>query len=184
MMVQFCHPLDWEDTLDDLSESKLNHPIPTGCLKRNWVLPNWALGDPAANWEEILLIFVANLQMLNSVKLSFFRHPVWWSISLIMLLFIPPSKGPQQLKLILKLEYAELLPCTMYTSPPQNAIMSLSLSPSLYREIDLSWANKHTIMTICTLGCFINNTLQKKKMQYQYAPLTGVYKPDMKEFFS
>ena len=24
----------------------------------------------------------------------------------------------------------------------------------------------------------------KKKMQYQYAPLTGVYKPDMKEFFS
>ena len=22
----------------------------------------------------------------------------------------------------------------------------------------------------------------KKKMQYQYAPLTGVYKPDMKEF--
>ena len=25
---------------------------------------------------------------------------------------------------------------------------------------------------------------KKKKMQYQYAPLTGVYKPDMKEFFS
>ena len=24
----------------------------------------------------------------------------------------------------------------------------------------------------------------KKEMQYQYAPLTGVYKPDMKEFFS
>ena len=24
----------------------------------------------------------------------------------------------------------------------------------------------------------------KKKMQYQYAPLTGVCKPDMKEFFS
>ena len=36
----------------------------------------------------------------------------------------------------------------------------------------------------CPLGCFINDTLQKKKMQYQYAPLTGVYKPDMKEFFS
>ena len=36
----------------------------------------------------------------------------------------------------------------------------------------------------CSLGCFINNTLPKKKMQYQYAPLTGVYKPDMKEFFS
>ena len=35
-----------------------------------------------------------------------------------------------------------------------------------------------------SLGCFINDTLQKKKMQYQYAPLTGVYKPDMKEFFS
>ena len=34
------------------------------------------------------------------------------------------------------------------------------------------------------LGCFVNYTLQKKKMQYQYAPLTGVYKPDMKEFFS
>ena len=37
---------------------------------------------------------------------------------------------------------------------------------------------------ICTVGCFLNYTLQKKKMQYQYAPLTGVYKPDMKEFFS
>jgi len=37
---------------------------------------------------------------------------------------------------------------------------------------------------LCVLGCFINDTLQKKKMQYQYAPLTGVYKPDMKEFFS
>ena len=36
----------------------------------------------------------------------------------------------------------------------------------------------------CALGCFINDTLQQKKMQYQYAPLTGVYKPDMKEFFS
>ena len=35
--------------------------------------------------------------------------------------------------------------------------------------------------TNCTLGCFINYTLQKKKMQYQYAPLTGVCKPDMKE---
>ena len=37
---------------------------------------------------------------------------------------------------------------------------------------------------LCAVGCFINYTLQKKKMQYQYAPLTGVYKPDMKEFFS
>ena len=36
----------------------------------------------------------------------------------------------------------------------------------------------------CSVGCFINDPLQKKKMQYQYAPLTGVYKPDMKEFFS
>ena len=42
----------------------------------------------------------------------------------------------------------------------------------------------HMIAVHCTLGCFINNTLQKKKMQYQYAPLTGVYKPDLKEFFS
>ena len=39
-------------------------------------MSNWAFGDPAASWEEILMIFVANLQMLNSVKLSFFRHPV------------------------------------------------------------------------------------------------------------
>ena len=43
----------------------------TGCQK-NWVLPNWAFRDPAANWEEILMIFVANLPMLNSAKLSFF----------------------------------------------------------------------------------------------------------------
>ena len=40
------------------------------------------------------------------------------------------------------------------------------------------------MVDVCTLGCFINYTLQKKKMQYQYAPLTGVYKPDLKEFFS
>ena len=44
--------------------------------QKNWVLPNWAFGDPAASWEEILILFVANLQMLNSVKLSFFRHPL------------------------------------------------------------------------------------------------------------
>ena len=48
----------------------------TGCLKKNWVLPNWAFGDPAANWEEILMIFKENLQMLNLVRLSFFWHPV------------------------------------------------------------------------------------------------------------
>ena len=34
-------------------------------------LPNWAFGDPADRWEEIHMIFVANLQILNSVKLSF-----------------------------------------------------------------------------------------------------------------
>ena len=44
--------------------------------QKNWVLPNWTFGDPAASWEEILILFVANLQMLNSVKLSFFRHPL------------------------------------------------------------------------------------------------------------
>ena len=33
--------------------------------QKNWVLPNWAFGDPATNWEEILLIFMKNLQMLN-----------------------------------------------------------------------------------------------------------------------
>ena len=50
--------------------------------KKNWVLPNWAFGDPAASWEEILMIFKENLQMLNLVKLSFFlRHPVFISIS-------------------------------------------------------------------------------------------------------
>ena len=48
----------------------------TGCLKKHWILSNWAFGDPAARWGEILMIFVANLQMLNSIKLSFFRHPV------------------------------------------------------------------------------------------------------------
>ena len=42
----------------------------------------------------------------------------------------------------------------------------------------------HGMRKLWRLGCFINYTLQKKKMQYQYAPLTGVYKPDMKEFFS
>ena len=26
----------------------------TGCLKKNWVLPNWAFADPASNWGEIL----------------------------------------------------------------------------------------------------------------------------------
>ena len=51
-------------------------PKPAGCLKK-WVLPNWASGDPdAVSWEEILMMFMANLQMLNSVKLSFLRHPV------------------------------------------------------------------------------------------------------------
>ena len=45
-------------------------------------------------------------------------------------------------------------------------------------------ATLRPLKQVCTLGCFINYTLQKKKMQYQYAPLTGVYKPDMKEFFS
>ena len=50
---------------------------------------------------------------------------------------------------------------------------------------NLTCFKMHLITTVqCTLGCFINDTLQKKKMQYQYAPLTGVYKPDMKEFFS
>ena len=48
----------------------------TGCLKK-WVLPNWAFGDPAASWKDILMIFFANLQMLNSVKLNFLRHPVY-----------------------------------------------------------------------------------------------------------
>ena len=26
----------------------------TGCLKKNWVLPNWAFADPVSNWGEIL----------------------------------------------------------------------------------------------------------------------------------
>ena len=45
-------------------------------VSKNWVLTNWAFGDPAVSWEKILMIFVANLQMLNWVKLSFLRHPV------------------------------------------------------------------------------------------------------------
>ena len=49
--------------------------ITTGRLK-NWVLPNWPFGDPASSWKEILMIFVTNLEMSNSVKHSFLRHPV------------------------------------------------------------------------------------------------------------
>ena len=44
--------------------------------QKNWVFPNWAFGDPASRWEEILMIFVTNLEMLDLEKLSFFRHPV------------------------------------------------------------------------------------------------------------
>ena len=60
--------------------------------QKNWVLPNWAFGDPASRWEEILMIFVTNL--LNLVKLSFFRHPVvfvfvfGWLWNWILLVFI------------------------------------------------------------------------------------------------
>ena len=43
-----------------------------GVSKKNWVLSNLAIGDPAASWGEIFVILVANPHMLNSVKLSFF----------------------------------------------------------------------------------------------------------------
>ena len=58
-----------------MSMSK-KHKKGTRCLKKSWVLPNWAFGDPASSWEEILMICVTNLEMLNSVKLSLLRHPV------------------------------------------------------------------------------------------------------------
>ena len=53
-----------------------------------------------------------------------------------------------------------------------------------YTDLNIEKYRVELFTDLCTLGCFINDTLQKKKMQYQYAPLTGVYKPDMKEFFS
>ena len=72
----------WEDQTDQ--KSAVGGPkqiLRTGTYrvsKKNWVLPNRAFADPAFSWKEILMIFVANLQMLNSVKLDFFRYPVWW----------------------------------------------------------------------------------------------------------
>ena len=33
----------------------------TGCLKKNWVLPNWSFADPSGGWWEILVTFSANL---------------------------------------------------------------------------------------------------------------------------
>ena len=55
--------------LNILHEFNSDQTRHTGCLKIR-VLPNWAFGDPADSWEEILMIFVANLQIFNSVKLS------------------------------------------------------------------------------------------------------------------
>ena len=42
---------------------------------------------------------------------------------------------------------------------------------------------QHLTCIGCSLGCFKNDTLSKKILQYQYAPLRGVYKPDPKAFF-
>ena len=53
---------------------------PAGCLQG--IVPNSALGDPAVSGEKILLIFVANRQMPNSEKLSFYRHLVDMPLSL------------------------------------------------------------------------------------------------------
>ena len=39
---------------DLLTLISLEYTIDTGCLKKNWVLPNWAFADPASNWGEIL----------------------------------------------------------------------------------------------------------------------------------
>ena len=48
---------------------------------KKWVLPNLVFGDPASKREEVLMIFVTNLEMLNLAKLSFFRHPVYPDIA-------------------------------------------------------------------------------------------------------
>ena len=55
-----------------------------------------------------------------------------------------------------------------------------------YINIKINPGPRHqrNIAQQCARGCFINDTLQKKKMQYQDAPLPGVYKLDLKEFFS
>ena len=63
----------------------------TGCLKK--VLPNRAFGDPAASWEEILMIFKENLQMLNLVKLSFFDTLYNITIMIMMQMIMPHMIG-------------------------------------------------------------------------------------------
>ena len=40
--------------------------------KKNWVLPNWAFGDPAASWEKILMIFVEKSTNAHFGKTQFF----------------------------------------------------------------------------------------------------------------
>ena len=85
--------------------------------------------------------------------------------------------SPSQLKYLLKVvalgEDGHSVGNTVEArSPPRQCVRSL-LCPV-----------PETLFDKCTLGCFINYTLQKKKMQHQYASLTGVYKPDMKECFS
>ena len=53
-VVEFWYAC-WEIVLPALSSTdRYHYHSHTGCLKKNWVLPNWAFADPASNWGEIL----------------------------------------------------------------------------------------------------------------------------------
>ena len=123
--------------------------LSTGCLKKKWVLPNWASGDPAASWEEILMIFVANLQMLNSVKLSFFWDTLylcphnWW--------YLGPLKTTSPLRLEEVLWLCHHIGRPLYFGKCSHAQVTLSFhpmfasrSPFLYIKND-AFAHIHPI---------------------------------------
>ena len=66
--------------MGDKEKDKYND---TGCLKKELTFTTLSIRRYC--WEEILTIFVANLQMLNSVKLIFFETPciyVWGGMGL------------------------------------------------------------------------------------------------------
>ena len=49
----------------------------TGCPKKNWVLPNWAFVDLSWMSSVFLPYWKQDLQMLNSVKISYQLYIVW-----------------------------------------------------------------------------------------------------------
>ena len=51
-------------------------------VPKKWVLPNWAFADMPLISKIFLPNWQQNLQMLTSIKLSFFRNPVYFCVFL------------------------------------------------------------------------------------------------------